>query len=325
LKILVTGGAGYIGSHAVKILGEKGYEILTLDNLSSGHKEAVLYGKFIKLDLREKIPLEEVVESFSPEAVMHFAGSALVEESYKYPLKYYENNLISTINLLNAMIKAKVKYIIFSSSASVYGNTSNIPIKEEERLAPINPYGKTKFMIEEILSDFDRAYGIKYISLRYFNAAGADESKLIGERHSPETHLIPSVLEVALGKREKITIYGTDYPTPDGTCIRDYIYVNDLIEAHILSLEYLLNTNNSRVYNLGNERGYSVREVINATEEITKRRIKLEEGKRRQGDPAILIASSKKIKQELSWQPKRQDLSYIIKTAWDFMNSNNFR
>ncbi|WP_163328995.1 UDP-glucose 4-epimerase GalE [Desulfurobacterium thermolithotrophum] len=318
MRILVTGGAGYIGSHVGKALGERGYEVLVVDNLSKGHKEAVLYGKLVVADLKDKESLDVIFKEFKPDAVMHFAAFIEVAESVREPLKYYKNNTINTINLLEVMIKNNVNRFIFSSTAAVYGNPEKIPIPETESIKPINPYGQSKAFVEKILHDFDRSYGLRYVSLRYFNAAGADPEGRIGESHDPETHLIPLILKTAKGERESIKIFGTDYPTSDGTCIRDYIHVDDLAEAHILALEYLLNGGSSEVFNCGYGRGFSVREVIDTAKKVTGIDFKVEETERRPGDPAILVADSSKLRKVLDWKPKFDDLEYIIRTAWNW-------
>ena len=324
MKILVTGGAGYIGSHVVKLLGEKGYEILIIDNLSKGHREAVLYGKLVVADLRDKEVIKSILREFKPDAVIHFAAFIEVAESVKNPIKYYKNNTVNTLNLLEAMIEAKVDKFIFSSTAAVYGNPEVIPIPEEHPLKPINPYGCSKAFVEEILKDFEKAYGLKYVSLRYFNAAGADPEGRIGESHEPETHLIPLVLKAAKGERESIKIFGTDYPTPDGTCIRDFIHVEDLAEAHLLSFLYLMDDGNSCVFNCGYGHGYSVKEVIEVAKKVTGIDFKVEETERRPGDPAVLVADSAKLKKNLGWKPRFDDLEYIIQTAWNWEIKRRF-
>ena len=324
MKTLITGGAGYIGSHVVKQLGEKGYDILTVDNLSTGHKEAVLYGKLEILDLSDKEKLKEVIKNFSPDAVMHFAASIEVAESVKNPLKYYRNNTANTLNLLEVLKELGIDKFIFSSTAAVYGEPENVPIKETESLNPINPYGKSKAFVENILKDMSNAYGFRYVSLRYFNVAGADPEGRIGESHNPETHLIPLILKTAKGERENIKIFGTDYPTPDGTAIRDYIHVEDLANAHIVALEYLLNGGESDVFNCGYGHGYSVREVVEAAKKVTGIDFPVEETDRRPGDPAILVADNSKLLKKLNWKPKYDDIEYIIKTAWDWELNKKF-
>lgn len=315
-NILVVGGAGYIGSHMVKDLLGADYDVITLDDLSTGHLELLPGGEFIEGSLGDTVLLDKLFSTHKISAVMHFAAFSLVGESVEKPLKYYRNNMATTAELLDSMIRHKVKRFIFSSTAAVYGEPVEIPITESHPCNPTNPYGRSKIAVERMLKDCDSAHGLKYISLRYFNASGADESGDIGERHTNETHLIPLILEVANGRRENINIFGTNYPTHDGTCIRDYIHVSDLTQAHLLALEALLSGGKSAVYNLGNNRGYSVREVIELARKLTGKPIPAIEADRRPGDPAILIASSDKIKKKLSWKPKFEDLENIIKTAW---------
>jgi UDP-glucose 4-epimerase len=317
--ILVTGGAGYIGSHAVKELRKQGYKVLAYDNLSTGHQWAVKKGELIKGDLADREYVQSVLEKEKPIAVMHFAASSLVGESIERPELYFRNNVINTFNLLEAMLTSEVKYFIFSSSAAVYGNPQQVPIPEDHPLEPVNPYGEGKVFVEKALRWYGEIHGLKYISLRYFNAAGADPEGELGEAHDPETHLIPRILEVALDKRPSIEIYGTDYDTPDGTCIRDYIHVSDLAQAHILALVALLNGAPSRVYNLGNQKGFSVKEVVEAARQVTGHPIPTKESPRRPGDPPVLIASSDRIKKELGWKPRYDDLKTIIETAWRWM------
>ena len=316
--ILVTGGAGYIGSHVVKLLGEKGREMVILDNLSRGHREMIRSGVFLRADLSEAARLVEIMKAYRVDAVIHFAGDCLVGESEEDPHKYYRNNVAHGINLLGAMIETGVRRVVFSSSAAVYGEPAKVPIPEDHPTEPTNVYGRTKLVFEHMLRNYDRAYGLRFAALRYFNAAGADESGLLGEDHDPESHLIPIVLDVALGRRREVTIFGTDYATPDGTCVRDYIHVNDLARAHILALEALEGRGSSAVYNLGNGTGFSVREVIGAVEEVTGRLVAAVEGGRRKGDPAVLVASSERIIRELGWRPAYGDLKVIVETAWNF-------
>ncbi|HCL4438283.1 TPA: UDP-glucose 4-epimerase GalE [Clostridium botulinum] len=318
MSILVCGGAGYIGSHMVAYLIEKGYDVIILDNLSTGHKKAILGGKLYIGDLKDKEFLNKVFDENNIESVIDFAAFSLVGESVSNPIKYFENNIVSAINLLDTMKTHNVKYIVSSSTAATYGEPKKIPILEDDSTIPTNPYGESKLAVEKILKWCDKAYGIKYTSLRYFNAAGAHINGKIGENDNPETHLIPIILDVALGKREKIIIFGEDYPTKDGTCIRDYIHVSDLASAHLLALERLKNGGDSDIYNLGNGKGFSVKEIIQTAKKVTGKEIKLEIGERRSGDPAILIASSKKAKEELNWDPKFSDISTIIKTAWNW-------
>jgi len=318
LNILVVGGAGYIGSHMVKDLLKAGYGVITLDNFSTGHQELLPGGKLYEGNLGDGNLLDNIFSNHSISAVMHFAAFSLVGESVNNPLKYYRNNIAQTIELLAAMVRNNVKYFIFSSSAAVYGEPVEIPIKENHPCTPTNPYGATKVAVERLLNSCDYAYGLKSISLRYFNAAGADEAGKIGERHDPETHLIPLILKTAIGEREDIKIFGTDYPTHDGTCIRDYVHVSDLTQAHLLALEALLLGKKSSVYNLGNSKGYSVREVIELAEKVTGKTIRTVEAERRPGDPAELVAASDKIRQDLGWKPKYEDLKTIITTAWNW-------
>ena len=314
--IMVVGGAGYIGSHMVKDLLQANYNVITLDDFSTGHRDLLLGGKLIEGNLGDTTLLNRFFSDHRIDVVMHFAAYSIVSESVKSPVDYYRNNVARTIELLDAMVQHNVKRFIFSSSAAVYGEPIEVPIKEEHPLQPTNPYGATKVAIEKMLSDFDSAYGLKYVSLRYFNAAGADASGKIGERHVPETHLIPLIIKVAMGERNSIKIFGTDYPTRNGTCIRDYIHVSDLTQAHFLAVEELMAGGDSATYNLGNNRGYSVREVIDIAAKVTKKQITAIEDSRRSGDPAVLIANSDKIRKELGWQPRFEKLETILETAW---------
>ncbi|MBC5796052.1 UDP-glucose 4-epimerase GalE [Sphaerospermopsis sp. LEGE 00249] len=319
--ILVTGGAGYIGSHAVKALLQAGYQVLILDNLVYGHRdlvEQVLQVKLIEGDIEDRPLLDHLFQTHKIEAVMHFSAYAYVGESVTDPDKYYRNNVVATLTLLEAMLAASIKKFVFSSTCATYGVPKFIPITEDHPQNPINPYGATKLMVERILSDFDVAYGLKSVCFRYFNAAGADPSGLLGEDHNPETHLIPLVLQTALGQRQSISIFGTDYPTPDGTCIRDYIHVSDLADAHILGLEYLLKGGESNVFNLGNGNGFSVREVIAAAQEVTGINISVQECDRRPGDPPSLIGSSEKARKILGWQPIYPNIKDIVTHAWNW-------
>jgi UDP-glucose 4-epimerase len=316
MKVLVTGGAGYIGAHAVRELKKAGYEVVILDNLVYGHRELAQGERLIVGDLENRALLREVFAEHRVEAVMHFAAYAYVGESVENPAKYYRNNVAATLNLLDAMREAKVSRFIFSSTCATYGEPKEVPIPESHPQNPINPYGASKMMVERILQDYSKAYSLKYVALRYFNAAGADESGEIGEDHNPETHLIPLVLDAALQRRKHITIYGTDYDTPDGTCIRDYIHVSDLANAHVLGLKYLENGGESDVFNLGNGNGFSVREVIETARKVTDREIPVVEGARRPGDPAQLIGSAEKAKKILGWKPQFNQLETIIATAW---------
>jgi UDP-glucose 4-epimerase len=318
MNILVTGGAGYIGSHCCKELSKKGFNPITIDNLVYGHKNFAKWGEFFQGDVGDPAHLKECFGRYKIDAVMHFAAYAYVGESVEDPLKYYENNLGNTIALLHAVLEHDVKHFVFSSTCATYGNPEKTPLDEEHPQNPINPYGKTKRMIEEILADYQAAYGLNYISLRYFNAAGADPDAEVGEDHNPETHLIPLVLDVAAGKRKTIKVFGTDYATPDGTCIRDYIHVTDLAQAHILALQHLMGGADSNAYNLGNGQGFSVLEVIEHARKITAKDIAVENSDRRPGDPPVLIASNEKAVKELGWKPQYADLDDIIATAWNW-------
>ena len=318
MKILVVGGAGYIGSHMIKRFQSTDHQIDVLDNLSTGFKENSQNYKLHICDLSNKEQVHKILKENKYEMVMHFASSINVGESYDHPMKYYENNVINTLNLLECMIDLKILNFIFSSTAAVYGEPESIPIKEEQNLSPINPYGKTKSVVENILSDYDKSYGLKYISLRYFNACGAHIDGTIGERHNPETHLIPLILQTASGRRNNFKIYGDDYKTKDGTCVRDYIHVMDIAEAHLLSLEKLIQTQSSDIYNIGNKQGYSVREIIDMVEEITQTKIPYKISEKRRGDPAELIADNSKITEKLNWRAKYSDLNTIINTAWEW-------
>ena len=316
--ILIVGGAGYIGSHVAKESQKKGYRPIIYDNLVYGHKELVKWGDFVLGDLADIEQLRSVFKRFPISAVMHFSAYAYVGESVENPAKYYLNNVANTIYLLNVMREFGVKYFIFSSTCATYGYPAAIPITEQHVREPVNPYGRSKLMVEWILSDFSVAYDLKYVSLRYFNAAGADPDTEIGEWHEPETHLIPLVLDVAIGKRDHIKIFGTDYNTADGTCIRDYIHVTDLASAHMLALEYLFKGGKSDVFNLGNGEGFSVKEVIKTAAKVTGKKIKALEGHRRPGDPDVLIGDCTKVKNILKWEQQYNDLSTIIRTAWQW-------
>jgi UDP-glucose 4-epimerase len=322
MAILVTGGAGYIGSHTVAELLDRNEEVIILDSLEKGHRKAILGGKLIEGDLRNPEFVKKVLIENEIEAVIHFAAYIEVAESVANPLKYYNNNVISTLNLLTAMKVTGVKKIVFSSTAATYGMPDSVPIKESDKTLPINPYGETKLTVEKALKWSDNAYGIKHVILRYFNASGAHVSGRIGEDHSPETHLIPIILQVAAGKREDIKLFGTDYETHDGTCVRDYIHVSDLAQAHVLALDHLRKNETSNVFNLGNGTGFSNKEVIEIAREVTGREIKVVEAPRRPGDPAKLIASSQKAQVELGWKPKYNDLKTIIETAWNWHKNN---
>jgi UDP-glucose 4-epimerase len=315
-EILVVGGAGYIGSYMCKHLAACGYRPLVLDNLVHGHRQAVRYGSLIEGQMADRSLLERVFAAHSIQAVMHFAAYCYVGESVTEPEKYYRNNVAATLTLLEAMRACKVGRFIFSSSCAVYGEPEQVPMTEGHRLQPINPYGRSKLMVEEILEDFEAAYGFSSVRLRYFNAAGADPDGELGEDHRPETHLIPLVLQTAMGQRDRVEIFGDDFTTVDGTCIRDYIHIADLAQAHRLALERLLDGGSGGVFNLGNGSGYSVREVIETARRVTGRTIPAEVGGRRAGDPAVLVGSCRKAASELGWQPRYPDLETIIETAW---------
>ncbi|MEE8399968.1 MAG: UDP-glucose 4-epimerase GalE [Desulfobacterales bacterium] len=316
--ILVVGGAGYIGSHMVKALLHTGYGVVCLDNLSTGHRDMVVGGNFINGHLGDGSLLDEIFTDHAIAGVMHFAAFSQVGQSVTDPLTYYRNNIAETIQLIAAMVRHGIMRFIFSSSAAVYGEPVDVPILEDHPQHPTSPYGTTKATVEQLLRDCDTAHGIKSVSLRYFNASGADASGTIGEKHQPETHLIPLVLKVAAGQRDHIDIFGTQYPTPDGTCIRDYIHVSDLTRAHLLAMESLFEGKESKIYNLGNSKGYSVREVIQLARQITGHAIPTIEADIRPGDPAVLIAGSDKIRRELGWKPVYEDLTAILRTAWDW-------
>jgi len=320
MKVLVTGGAGYIGSHVVRFLLEKNYEVVIVDNLCNGHLESIPENvKFYKIDLANKNDLKKVFEENDFDAVIHFVGFIEAGESMIKPDIFYENNVVNSINLFDVMLEYGVKKIIYSSSAAIFGNPKKIPISEDDEKKPVNVYGRTKLIIEDVLDDYDSAFGLKSVCLRYFNACGAGYD--VGENHSPETHLIPLVLEVALGKRDHIKIFGIDYNTEDRTCVRDYIHVVDLAEAHVLALQKLLIVEKSEKYNLGSEKGYSVKEIIEFSKKITNGKIKVFEEERRSGDPDVLIADSSKIKKELGWSPK-YNLNDIIMSAWNWHKNN---
>lgn len=319
MRILVLGGAGYIGSHTALELVKAGNEVVIADNLVTGYRKAIPEGaKFYEGDLRNFDFLNKLFQQDKIDAVIHFAAYSLIGESVTNPLKYYDNNLCGTKVLLEAMVKNNVDKIVFSSTAATYGEPENIPILESDRTCPTNPYGETKLAMEKMFKWTSEAHGLRYVSLRYFNACGADESGTIGEAHNPESHLIPLILQVPNGKRETISIYGTDYDTPDGTCIRDYIHVTDLAQAHILAVQYLNNGGESDIFNLGNGVGYSVREVIETARKVTGHPIPATESSHRAGDPARLVASSEKAKSVLGWKPVHDSLEEIIASAWNW-------
>ena len=317
MKILVTGGAGYIGSHAVKALLERGHGVVVIDNLSRGHKGAVPpAARLVVEDIHHIEAVQALMEEEHIEAVMHFAAHSQVGESMEKPSMYYDNNVVGSYCLLEAVRRAGVPYFVFSSSAAVYGEPEQTPITETMPYCPTNVYGQTKLMIEQMLAQFSRAYGLKYAALRYFNAAGAAADGTIGEDHAPETHLIPLILQTAQGIRKNITIFGVDYPTADGTCIRDYVHVTDLADAHCRVLDYLVGGGQSQAFNLGSQHGFSVREIIRAAKAVTGQEFSVVEGSRRAGDPAILVASSEKIRKLTGWQPRHSEIETILADAW---------
>ncbi|NEQ64287.1 MAG: UDP-glucose 4-epimerase GalE [Symploca sp. SIO1B1] len=319
--ILVTGGAGYIGSHTVLALLRAGYNVVILDNLEYGHREVVenvLKVPLIVGDINHRPTLDQLFASYNITAVMHFAAYIAVGESVKDPAKYYRNNVSGTLTLLEAMVAANVKQIVFASTCSIYGMPQQVPMTEEHPIGPINPYAMTKRIVEQILSDFDRAYNLRSVVFRFFNASGANPEGLLGEDHNPETHLIPLVLFTALGKRDSISIWGTDYPTPDGTCLRDYIHVSDLANAYLLGLKYLSAGGKSEAFNLGNGNGFSVKQVIETASSVTGKEIKVVECDRRVGDPPVLVGSSEKARNILSWYPQYPDISNIVLHAWQW-------
>lgn len=322
MKVLVVGGAGYIGSHMVKMMAKAGNQVITLDNLSNGYRDAVKYGDFIEGDISDSKLLDKWFSKFGFDAVMHFASYIEVAESVQDPAKYFRNNFTNTINLLDAMVRHQIEIFIFSSTAAIFGEPEYLPIDESHTKKPINPYGKSKLMVEQALEDYEKAYGIQSVCLRYFNAAGADPIGEMGERHNPETHLIPLVLQAASGRRGSISVFGEDYPTSDGSCVRDYIHIVDLCSAHLLALNHLMAGKGSRRYNLGNGNGFSVLQVIDAVKRVTGRDFKVEHAGRREGDPATLVADSTLAKSELGWCPRYDDLNTIVKHAWNWETSH---
>jgi UDP-arabinose 4-epimerase len=325
IRILITGGAGYIGSHAAKCLSQSGFEPVTLDDLSTGHKWAVKWGPFVQGDIGDAKLIREVVHGYGIQAVLHFAALANVGESVIHPRKYFDNNVTRTLTLLDALIDCSVKQVIFSSSCATYGDPECIPMAESHPQKPVNPYGESKLMIERILHAYDKAYGMKAACLRYFNAAGADPDGEIGELHNPESHLIPLVIQAASGAIDSVSIFGTDYPTPDGTAIRDYAHVCDLADAHVLALEHLLKGGGSVELNLGTGRGHSVLEVIQAVEDVSGCSVPARRTERRQGDPPALVADASKAGKVLNWKPRYQDLHELIRTAWEWHSATENR
>jgi len=320
MNILLVGGAGYIGSHMADFLSSENCQVIIMDNLSTGYRDAVLGGEFIEGDLSNTSMLDELFTNYKFDVVMHFASSIMVGESVTNPAKYYRNNVMNTQNLLDVMVRHGVNHFIFSSTAAIFGNPVYVPIDEEHPKQPINPYGRSKLMVEQILKDYDSAYGLKSICLRYFNAAGADPEGRLGERHDPETHLIPLVLQAASGKRDAITVFGRDYDTEDGTCLRDYVHVNDLCQAHWLAIRKLLESEKSCSFNLGNGKGFSVQQVIDVCREVTGKEIPVIDGARRAGDPDVLVADSSLAMMELDWRPRYTDLHSIVAHAWIWEN-----
>ncbi len=318
MRVLVTGGAGYIGSHMVKLLVEKGAQVSVLDDLSTGHADAVKGCEFVQGDIADIPAVKDLLKKKRIEGVIHFAASSLVGESMADPLKYYRRNVGATVALVQAMVDEKVSRIVFSSTAAVYGDPVRTPIDEDHPKNPVNPYGGSKLAIERMLSDCSTAYGLGVVVLRYFNAAGADPSGELGERHNPETHLIPLVLQAASGRRASISVFGNDWPTRDGTCVRDYIHVNDLCDAHLRALDWLAKGGKYEAFNLGNGDGATVLEVIDAARRVTGKSIKIDDAPRRAGDPPALVADAGKAKRVLGWQPSRADIGGIVRDAWNF-------
>jgi UDP-glucose 4-epimerase len=318
MKVLVVGGAGYIGSHMVKMLSQQGHQVTTLDNLSTGRRNSVRCGQFVEGDIANTLLMEKLFSENQFEGVMHFASFIEVGESVREPAKYFHNNFSSTLHLLDTMVRHEVNHFIFSSTAAIFGEPETVLIDEKHPKQPINPYGRSKLMVEQALEDYDKAYGLKSVCLRYFNAAGADPDGELGERHDPETHLIPLILQAASGRRDAISVFGKDYDTPDGSCLRDYIHIVDLCTAHLLALEKLIKGSGSKQYNLGNGDGFSVLEVIELTKKITGKDLQVIHADRRAGDPAVLVADSTLARLELGWKPKLNDLATIIEHAWQW-------
>ncbi len=318
MKVMITGGAGYIGSHVVKLLGEEGHKVLVYDNLSTGHEWAVLYGDLVVGDLADKAKLADTITGFMPDAVMHFAAHIQVEESVQKPLKYYRNNTVNALNLIEAMMTAGIQKLIFSSTAAVYGIPDSMPVNEDAPIRPINPYGMSKAMVERMLQDVSHSADFRYVSLRYFNVAGADPDGKIGQAYEESTHLITRALKTAKGELNKLLVYGTDYDTPDGTCLRDYIHVNDLAAVHIAALDHLIHSKQSRVFNCGYGHGYSVREIIRSAKKITGIDLQTEDAERRPGDSPGIVADNARVKRELNWKPRYDDIDFIIRTAWEW-------
>jgi len=324
MKLFITGGAGYVGSHAVISLGEAGHEVLVYDNLSNGHEKSVLYGNLVKGDLADKKFLDDILADFRPDAVIHFAAFIQVGESVTNPLKYYRNNVINTLNLLEAMQNNKVDNFLYSSTAAVYGMPEKIPVDENAPMRPINPYGASKVMIEQVLNDLSKVSNLRYATLRYFNVAGADPECRVGQQYRESTHIITRALKTAKGELPQLSIYGTDYPTPDGTCIRDYIHVTDLADAHTLALNYLAEKRENTIVNCGYGHGFSVREVIDAARTVTGINFKVEETGRRAGDAPNLVADSAKLRRLTGWKPRYDKLGFIISTAWAWEKKRQF-
>lgn len=323
MKIFVTGGAGYIGSHVVKALGEMGHEICIYDNLSTGHEWAILFGRLVKGDLADAVTLDQAVREFNPAAVIHFAASIQVEESVREPLMYYRNNVANTLNLLEAMVNNGIRYLVYSSTAAVYGMPEAMPVTEETPMRPINPYGASKVMVEQVLRDLTASKDFRYIALRYFNVAGAEPEGRIGQAYRDATHLITRALKTAKGEHTCLSIFGTDYPTKDGTCIRDYIHVDDLASAHVLALDRLVTTGKSDIFNCGYGHGFSVKDVVKTVKAVTGIDFRVVETGRRAGDPPAIVADSGKLRKATGWNPSHDDLEFIVKTAWDWERKLN--